>query len=146
MLGGVMIPYSLGLDGHSDADVLIHAILDALLGAARLGDIGVLFPDTDEQYKGVSSVLLAEKTAAFLKKQGWVIVNIDATVVAQNPRISPYRDAMQFTLAKAFGVSSAHVSVKATTTERMGFEGRGEGISAQAVCLIRKDSTASREK
>lgn len=138
ILGGVAIPYQQGLDGHSDADVLTHAIMDALLGAAGLGDIGKLFPDTEERYRGISSLLLLRKVGELLKIKGWQVVNLDSTIVAQAPKISPYREAMRRNLAEALGMDEAGVSVKATTEERLGFTGDGSGMAAQAIALIEK--------
>ena len=138
ILGGVAIPYEQGLDGHSDADVLTHAIMDALLGAAGLGDIGKLFPDTEERYRGISSLLLLRKVGELLKIKGWQVVNLDSTIVAQAPKISPYREAMRRNLAEALGIDEASVSVKATTEERLGFTGDGSGMAAQAIALIEK--------
>lgn len=136
ILGGVDIPYEWGLLGHSDADVLAHAIMDALLGAAALGDIGQLFPDTDAQYAGADSLKLLSAVCAHLRSQGWEIVNTDATIVAQRPKLMPYIPEMRRRLAEAMGVPVGCVSVKATTEEHLGFTGRGEGISAMAVALI----------
>lgn len=136
ILGGVDIPYEKGLLGHSDADVLIHAIMDALLGAAALGDIGKHFPDTDEKYKGISSVVLLEHVGRLLEENMFIIENIDATVIAQRPKIGPFREEMIENIAKALGISVNQVNVKATTEEGLGFTGNGEGISAQAVCLL----------
>ena len=138
ILGGVAIPYEQGLDGHSDADVLTHAIMDALLGAAGLGDIGKLFPDTEERYRGISSLLLLRKVGEILKINGWQVVNLDSTIVAQAPKLSPYREAMRRNLAGALGMDEASVSVKATTEERLGFTGDGSGMAAQAIALIEK--------
>ncbi len=138
VLGGVTIPWERGLDGHSDADVLTHAVMDALLGAAAAGDIGKLFPDTDDAYAGISSMLLLGRVAAFLQQEGYGIVNIDATLVAQAPKVSAYRDAMRRNIAGALGISAAQVSVKATTEERLGFTGTGQGMAAHAVALIEK--------
>lgn len=125
-----------GLAGHSDADVVAHAVIDALLGAARLGDIGELFPDTDDAYRGADSIGLLEEVSARVRAAGWRIVNVDATVVCEAPRLAPYRGAMQARLAGALSLQAAAVGVKATTTEGMGFAGRGEGILALAVCLL----------
>lgn len=136
ILGGVEIPHNLGLLGHSDADVLLHAICDALLGAAGLGDIGRHFPDSDSRYKGIKSLLLLEQVSQKLKAAGFVIVNIDSTIVAQEPRLAPYIDEMRVNIAGALDLNPDQVNVKATTTEHLGFEGRKEGISAQAVALI----------
>ena len=138
ILGGVAIPYEQGLDGHSDADVLTHAIMDALLGAAGLGDIGKLFPDTEERYRGISSLLLLRKVGELLKINGWQVINLDSTIVAQAPKLSPYREAMRRNLAEALGMDEAGVSVKATTEERLGFTGDGSGMAAQAIALIEK--------
>ena len=136
IIGGVEIPYDKGLLGHSDADVLVHAINDALLGAAALGDIGMYFPDTDSKYKGVSSLLLMEIVAKLLKKSGFSVVNIDSVISAQQPKLLPYIEQMRENIAKSLNIEISKISVKATTTEGMGYEGRGEGISAQAVCLV----------
>ncbi|HIW14330.1 MAG TPA: 2-C-methyl-D-erythritol 2,4-cyclodiphosphate synthase [Firmicutes bacterium] len=136
ILGGVLIPYEKGLLGHSDADVLSHAISDALLGALALGDIGKWFPDTDERYEGADSLVLLGQVAAMLAERGWQIGNIDATILAQRPKLRGYIDTMRENLAKACGVSPDQVSVKATTEEGLGFTGKGEGIAAHAVCLL----------
>ena len=136
ILGGVTIPHPLGLDGHSDADVLVHAVMDALLGAAALGDIGKLFPDTDERYRGCSSLWLLEQVSAALHEAGYRVGNIDATIVAQKPKLAPYLTAMRENIARKLGIPTNDVSVKATTEEHLGFTGREEGIAAQAVCLI----------
>ena len=136
ILGGVEVPHSEGLLGHSDADVLTHAICDALLGAAGLGDIGVHFPDTDEAYRGICSLRLLEHVSALLGCHGWRAVNVDATVMAERPKLVPHFPKMISALAKAIGVSEDRVNLKATTTEKMGAVGRGEGMSATAVCLI----------
>ena len=138
-LGGVRIEHTMGLLGHSDADVLIHAICDALLGAAGMRDIGYHFPDTAGEYEGIDSKILLEKTVALIASKGWRVGNIDATIAAQRPKLSPHIPAMQQTLARVMGVEEDCVSVKATTTERLGFEGREEGISASCVCLIERD-------
>ena len=138
-LGGVRIEHTLGLLGHSDADVLIHAVCDALLGAAGMRDIGYHFPDTAGEYEGIDSKILLEKTVALIASKGWRVGNIDATVAAQRPKLSPHIPAMQQTLARVMGVEEDCVSIKATTTERLGFEGRAEGISASCVCLIERD-------
>lgn len=135
-LGGVEIPHSLGLLGHSDADVLIHAVCDALLGAAALGDIGQHFPDTDPQYKGIDSKVLLKNCGSLLSQKGYRIQNIDSIVAAQKPKLAPFIPAMRQTLADVLGLATDQVSVKATTTEHLGFEGREEGISAQAIALI----------
>lgn len=136
VLGGVEIDYEYGLLGHSDADVLLHAICDALLGAAALGDIGKLFPDTDPKYEGADSLLLLKETARVVKEYGFRIENIDSTVIAQKPRLSEYIIKMRKNIADACGLDISAVSVKATTEEKLGFTGRLEGISAHAVCLI----------
>ncbi len=136
ILGGVEIPYEYGLLGHSDADVLLHAISDALLGAAALGDIGKHFPDTDERYKGADSILLLKEVCNILSKNNFNIVNIDSTVIAQKPKLAVYIDQMRQNIADACGLDISCVSVKATTEEKLGFTGRLEGISAHAVCLI----------
>jgi len=136
ILGGVNIPYEKGLLGHSDADVLLHAITDALLGAAALGDIGQHFPDRDPHYKGISSLLLLEEAVKLLKTHGFLPLNIDATIIAQRPKLAAYIPAMRENIAGALGVDLSCVSVKATTTEGMGFEGEGLGISAHAVAMI----------
>ena len=136
IMGGVEIPYEKGLLGHSDADVLLHAIMDALLGAAALGDIGKHFPDTDPAYKGISSVKLLEHVGALLEESLFLIENIDATIIAQAPKMRPHIDAMRKNIAQALGITVEQVNVKATTEEGLGFTGTGEGISAQAVCLL----------
>lgn len=139
VLAGVSVAHPLGLSGHSDADVATHALMDALLGAACLGDIGDLFPDTDPRYEGARSVTLLEEIAARLREAGWRLVNVDLTVVCERPRLSPYRDQMRAALAEALRVHPDCVGLKGTTTEGMGFEGRGEGIAAMAVCLLERD-------
>ena len=139
ILGGVKIEHTMGLLGHSDADVLVHAIMDALIGAAALGDIGKLFPDTDETYKGADSILLLKKVVALLKEKGYAIVNVDSILVAQKPKISPYTQKMRENIAAALETHVDFVSVKATTEEKLGFTGREEGISAHAVCLLERD-------
>lgn len=136
ILGGVDIPHHQGLDGHSDADVLAHAIMDALLGGVRGGDIGKLFPDTDPAYKGADSLKLLERVAQFVRDAGWEIVDVDSVIAAQAPKLSPYREQMRENLAAAMGIPVENVGVKATTTEHLGFEGREEGMSAQAVCML----------
>ncbi|MCM1540764.1 MAG: 2-C-methyl-D-erythritol 2,4-cyclodiphosphate synthase [Blautia sp.] len=136
IIGGVSIPHEKGLLGHSDADVLLHAVMDALLGAAALGDIGKHFPDTDPAYKGISSMTLLEKVGQLLAEKGFLIENIDATIIAQAPKMRPYIDAMRENIAKALEMDVDHVNVKATTEEGLGFTGTGEGISSQAVCLL----------
>lgn len=136
ILGGVNIPHHQGLDGHSDADVLLHAISDALLGATRLGDIGKLFPDTDPAFVGADSLKLLKVVADHVRDAGFQILDIDCVVAAQAPKLSPYRDAMRTNIARACDIALENVGVKATTTEHLGFEGREEGISAQAVALV----------
>lgn len=138
VIGGVVIPWHEGLAGHSDADVLTHAVCDALLGAAGLGDVGRHFPDSDPAFKGISSLVLLETVSGLLEKAGYEIGNVDAVLIAQAPRFAPYREEMERRLANACGLEHGRIGVKATTTERLGFEGRGEGIAAQAVALIRK--------
>nr|WP_330387607.1 2-C-methyl-D-erythritol 2,4-cyclodiphosphate synthase [Lacrimispora sphenoides] len=136
ILGGVKIPYEKGLLGHSDADVLVHAVIDALLGAAALGDIGEHFPDTDPKYKGVSSIELLKHVGRLLEEQGYVIENIDATVIAQKPKLLPYRRSMAQNIGEALKLTEGKVNVKATTEEGLGFTGMGEGISSQAIALL----------
>ena len=136
ILGGVDVPYEKGLLGHSDADVLIHAIMDALLGACALGDIGKLFPDNDAEFKDISSILLLKKVSEVLKRENYTIINIDSIVAAQKPKLAPYIEEMRNNIADALEISVDCVSVKATTTEHLGFEGRGEGVSSYAVCLL----------
>ena len=136
IIGGVDIPYEKGLLGHSDADVLVHAVMDALLGAAALGDIGQHFPDSDERYKGISSIALLKEVGKILQENGYMIKNIDSTVIAQRPKLLPYRPQMAENIAAALGIEKEQVSVKATTEEGLGFTGTGEGISAQAIALL----------
>jgi 2-C-methyl-D-erythritol 2,4-cyclodiphosphate synthase len=136
ILGGVEIPWEKGLLGHSDADVLLHAIMDALLGAAALGDIGKHFPDTDPKYKGISSIKLLEHVGALLEENGYAVENIDAVVIAQKPKLLPYIPQMAENIAKTLGLEKNQVNVKATTEEGLGFTGSGEGISSQAVCML----------
>ena len=136
VLGGVDIPYERGLLGHSDADVLIHAVMDALLGAAGMGDIGRHFPDTDPAFKGINSMLLLKKVYTLLKEKGFSVNNIDVTVAAQAPKIAPYIEDMQENIAVCLQTEISRINVKATTTEHLGFEGRGEGISAYCVCTV----------
>lgn len=136
ILGGVQIPFEKGLAGHSDADVVSHAIMDALLGAAGLGDIGIHFPNTDPAYHNISSILLLEKVVGLIAKHKFQIGNIDITVIAEEPQITPYKSAMRQTLAAALRIKANHVSIKATTSEKMGFTGRKEGIMAFATALI----------
>lgn len=139
ILGGVEIPYEKGLDGHSDADVLCHAIADAILGAAKLGDIGQHFPDTDPQYKDANSLKLLNEVAKLVNEKGFRIINVDSVVIAQAPKLAPLRDKMRENIASVLGISVENVGVKATTTEGLGLEGRGEGISAQAVALLSEE-------
>lgn len=136
IIGGVNIPFEKGLLGHSDADVLLHAICDALLGAAALGDIGKHFPDSDARYKGINSRELLRNVARLVAEKGWVVGNIDATIIAEAPRMAPHVPKMVANIAADVGVPETFVSVKATTTEKLGFTGRGEGIAAQAICLL----------
>ena len=138
ILCGVEVPHHLGLLGHSDADVATHALMDAMLGALALGDIGKLFPDTDEKYRGADSIELYKHVYSVVKEQGYVLGNADVTIVAQKPKLRPYIDQMRQRLADAIGVDVSRISVKATTTEKMGFEGEERGISAHAVCLLLK--------
>ena len=143
ILGGVVIPWDRCLEGHSDADVLVHAIMNAVLGAAALGDIGRHFPDTDPAYKNADSLMLAARTAVMLSAAGYKISNIDATVEAQNPKLSPFIDQMRIKISQAYSISEEQVSVKATTGEHIGIIGRGEAIAARAVCLIYKSELFS---
>ena len=136
VIGGVDIPHDLGLAGHSDADVLLHAICDALLGAAGLGDIGRHFPDTDAAFAGIDSRILLRRVAEQLRERGWQVGNVDATIIAQAPKMAPHIARMTAHIADDLGVAIERVNVKATTTEKLGFTGRGEGIAAEAVCLI----------
>ena len=136
ILGGVEVPHTLGLLGHSDADVLTHAVMDALLGAAALGDIGRHFPDSDPAYKGADSLVLLDHVMALLEKAGWQVGNVDATILAQKPKLAPYIDQMRDNLARRMKVAPAQVNVKATTEEKLGFTGAEEGIAAHAVCLL----------
>ena len=136
IMGGVDIPHTRGLLGHSDADVLAHAVADALLGGVRGGDIGKLFPDTDPAYEGADSMKLLAAVAGFVRERGYEILDVDSVIAAQAPKLSPYRDQMRENLARAMGISLENVGVKATTTEHLGFEGREEGISATAVALL----------
>ncbi len=140
ILGGVKIPYEKGLLGHSDADVIIHAIMDALLGAASLGDIGKHFPDTDPQYKGISSITLLKHVGNLLREHHYLINNIDATIIAQAPKLRPYIDTMNQNVAEALQIQVSQINIKATTEEGLGFTGSGEGISAQAICLLTQKS------
>ena len=136
ILGGVDIPYSLGLDGHSDADVLCHALCDALLGACGAGDLGKYFPDTNNKWKDISSLVLLEKTGEVIEEHGYQIVNTDATIVAQQPKLAPHIEAMIIDIARTLKIDPDQVSVKATTTERLGFAGREEGIAAYSIALL----------
>ena len=136
IIGGVKIPHTLGLLGHSDADVLLHAVMDAVLGALALGDIGKHFPDSDEKYRGISSLALLAEVASLMKNKGASVVNIDCTIIAQRPKLSPYIQQMREAIAKTFSCDINRINVKATTEEGLGFSGRGEGISAHAVCLL----------
>lgn len=137
IIGGVEIPYEKGLLGHSDADVLVHAVMDALLGAAALGDIGKHFPDTDEQYKGISSIELLSRVSGLIENENFCIENIDSIIVAQAPKMAPHIEEMRRNMAKALGIDINRISVKATTEEGLGFTGNGSGIAAKAVCLLR---------
>jgi len=139
ILGGVEIPFALGLAGHSDADVLLHAICDALLGAAGLGDIGRHFPDTDAAFSGIDSRILLRRVAEQLMQRNWRVGNVDATLIAQAPKMAPHIARMTAHIADDLGIAIDRVNVKATTTEKLGFTGRGEGIAAEAVCLIERD-------
>ena len=140
IIGGVEIPYHLGLAGHSDADVLLHAICDALLGAAGLGDIGQHFPDTDARYQGIDSRALLREVSRLVRGQGYDVANLDATIIAQAPKMAPYIAQMVAHISADLGIKVDYINIKATTTERLGFTGRGEGIAAQAVCLIERVS------
>jgi 2-C-methyl-D-erythritol 2,4-cyclodiphosphate synthase len=143
VIGGVEIPYEKGLDGHSDADVLLHAVCDALIGAAALGDIGTHFPDTDARYMGIDSRRLLKEVALLLARRNWRVVNIDATIIAQAPKMAPFISRMRENIAADLNIGTDEVSVKAKTTERLGFAGRGEGIAAEAVALITERRTDS---
>lgn len=138
IIGGVKIPFDLGLLGHSDADVLIHAINDAILGALALGDIGKLFPDTDSRYKDISSIILMKHTAKLMRKKGYRVGNLDCVISCERPKLSPYIDEMRVNIANALQTKKNQVSVKATTTEGLGFEGRSEGIKADAVVILKR--------
>ena len=140
ILGGVKIDYEYGLLGHSDAEVLVHAIMDALLGAAALGDIGKHFPDTEEAYRGISSIALLEHVAGLLKENGYSVGNIDSVIIAQSPKMAPHIENMRKNIARALSIELSRISVKATTEEGLGFTGAGEGISSHAVCLLNKDA------
>ena len=138
ILGGVEIPYELGLDGHSDADVLLHAIIEALIGAMGLGDIGTHFPDTEDEYLGISSIKLLERTREMLEENGYEISNIDSLILIQQPKMKPYIPQMRKNIAETLGIGEDQINVKATTGEKMGFVGRGEGVVAEAVALIER--------
>ena len=138
ILGGVDIPHEKGLDGHSDADVLVHAVMDSVIGALGLGDIGLHFPDNDMQYKNINSIILAEKTADLLKENGYKISNIDATLILQAPKVRPYIEQMRENIARVYSVDKTCINVKATTEEHLGFTGEKKGVAAHAVCLITK--------
>lgn len=138
ILGGVKIPYELGLLGHSDADVLLHAIMDSLLGASALGDIGKHFPDTDPKYKGISSIALLKEVGNLLKNNNWAIGNIDSTIIAQRPKMAPHIPTMRENIAEALNINVDQINVKATTEEGLGFTGEGKGISSQSICLLHK--------
>lgn len=144
ILGGVEIPWNMGLLGHSDADVLVHAVMDALLGAAGLDDIGKHFPDTDDAYKGISSISLLEQVARLIEQAGYGIGNIDATVIAQKPKLRPYIDQMRTNMARALNISEKDINIKATTEEGLGFTGQGLGMASQAVCLIVEKAAAEK--
>lgn len=141
ILGGVKIPYSLGLLGHSDADVLLHAIMDSLLGAAALGDIGKHFPDNDHRYKGISSIELLKHVGSLLKENNWLIENIDSTIIAQKPKMAPHIENMRKNISEALNINIDQINVKATTEEGLGFTGEGKGISSQSICLLTKKSS-----
>lgn len=138
ILGGVQIPYPQGLAGHSDADVLTHAVMDALFGAAGLGDIGMHFPDTDDRFEGIDSLILARETVALVQDAGYSICNIDSTLIAQAPKLSPYLPQMRKALSQALQINTNQINIKATTEEHLGFTGRKEGIAAHAVCLLER--------
>lgn len=141
ILGGVKIPYSLGLLGHSDADVLLHAIMDSLLGAAALGDIGKHFPDSDDRYKGISSIELLKYVGSLLKENDWLIENIDSTIIAQKPKMAPHIENMRKNISEALNIDIGQINIKATTEEGLGFTGEGKGISSQSICLLTKKSS-----
>lgn len=144
MLGGVKVPFGRGLRGHSDADVVVHAIIDALLGAASLGDIGTHFPDTDRQYENISSIILLQRVGEMLANHGFTVGNIDATILAERPRLAPYIDEMRRNIGDALGIAQEQISVKAKTSAALGFIGREEGIAAHAVALIEKQADPGR--
>ena len=141
ILGGVNIPHTLGLLGHSDADVLLHAIMDSLLGAAALGDIGKHFPDSDDRYKGISSIELLKYVGSLLKENDWLIENIDSTIIAQKPKMAPHIENMRKNISEALNIDIGQINVKATTEEGLGFTGEGKGISSQSICLLTKKSS-----
>ncbi len=141
ILGGVSVPHDQGLAGHSDADVLVHALMDALVGAMRKGDIGRLFPDTDPAFKGISSLVLLAHVGELMRSEGYRLLDADTVLVLEQPKVSPYRDEMRANMARALGVDVDLIGVKATTTERLGFAGRGEGVAAQAVVLLERDAS-----
>ena len=141
ILGGVDIPYEKGLLGHSDADVLLHAIMDSLLGAAALGDIGKHFPDSDHRYKGISSIELLKHVGSLLKENNWLIENIDSTIIAQKPKMAPHIENMRKNISEALNINIDQINVKATTEEGLGFTGEGKGISSQSICLLTKKSS-----
>ncbi len=138
IIGGVEIPFEKGLLGHSDADVLVHAVMDSILGAAALGDIGKNFPDTKDKYKNISSIVLLEEVFSLISEKGYSIINIDATIIAQKPKMSPYIHEMRSNISKALGIDIDLVNIKATTEEGLGFTGKGEGIASNCICLINK--------
>ena len=141
ILGGVEIPYEYGLLGHSDADVLLHAIMDSLLGASALGDIGKHFPDSDDRYKGISSIELLKYVGSLLKENDWLIENIDSTIIAQKPKMAPHIENMRKNISEALNIDIGQINVKATTEEGLGFTGEGKGISSQSICLLTKKSS-----
>lgn len=140
IIGGIKIPYELGLEGHSDADVLLHALTDAILGAAGEGDIGTWFPDTDSQWKGASSIMLLERVWANLKEKGWRVINVDSTIIAQAPKLAPYISSMKEIIARVLEIEASACGIKATTSERLGYEGRKEGITAHAIALLCRET------
>lgn len=146
IIGGVNIPFDLGLKGHSDADVLIHAIMDALLGAIGEGDIGRHFPDTEPSLAGISSLVLLKRVNKLMREKGYLVNNVDSIIIAEKPKMAPYIDEMVFNVAQALGVAKELVNIKATTTEKLGFAGRGEGIAAEAVCTIKKHEVGSKRQ
>ncbi|HEY3375646.1 MAG TPA: 2-C-methyl-D-erythritol 2,4-cyclodiphosphate synthase [Candidatus Aquicultor sp.] len=140
ILGGVEVPYELGLEGHSDADVLTHAIIDAMFGAVAAGDLGYFFPDTDMKFKGISSLMLLKEAVRILRERGFQVANVDAIAILERPKLAPFREQMRQTLAEAMGLDAGRISIKATTTEGLGYTGRGEGVAAQAVVLVEEIS------